>query len=74
MKTEVGLNWNQSIHFDKLFYRNCPFSAPNEHHHAQKEHKRFDAILTGWVSNISSRTNIFVDFLLKHCAALKYHN
>jgi hypothetical protein len=33
----------------------------------------FDAIPTGWVSNISQRSNIFVDFLLQRRLALKNH-
>jgi hypothetical protein len=32
-----------------------------------------DAIPTGWVSNISQRPNIFVDFLLQHQLVLKNH-
>ncbi len=33
----------------------------------------FDAIPAGWVSNISQRPNIFVDFLLKRRLVLKNH-
>jgi hypothetical protein len=33
----------------------------------------FDAIPTGWVSNISQRPNIFVDFLLHRRLVLKNH-
>jgi hypothetical protein len=32
MKTEVGRNWQQSIHFDELSFRQVSFSGPNEHH------------------------------------------
>jgi hypothetical protein len=28
MKTEVGRNWYQSIHLDKLSFRQVPFSGP----------------------------------------------
>ncbi len=33
----------------------------------------FDAIPTGWVSNISQRQNFFVDFLLQRRLVLKNH-
>jgi len=33
MKTEVGRNWYQSIHFDNCLVGKSPFPDPNGHHH-----------------------------------------
>ncbi len=47
MKTEVGWDWYQSIHFDELSWRQVSFSGP-KWTSSREEH--FDAIRTGWVS------------------------
>jgi hypothetical protein len=39
MKTEVGRNWYQSIHIDKLPYRQVSFSGP-KWTQSREEHKR----------------------------------
>jgi hypothetical protein len=33
MKTDVGRDWYQSIHFDELSCWQVSFSGPNGHHH-----------------------------------------
>ncbi len=40
MKTAVGRNWYQTIHFDKLSCRQVSFSAPKQTL-SREEHKRF---------------------------------
>ncbi len=32
MKTEIGRDWYQSIHYDNCIASKCPFPAPNGHH------------------------------------------
>ncbi len=57
MKTEVGRDWSQSIHYDNCIASKCPFPAPNGHHHERNLPAR--AFITNGSTDIVSTNLLF---------------